>query len=324
MVRASSLLLFAAVATATLTDDQEAFALYKQKFNKAYSSAEEAHKFECFQASLRRIDAKNAASRAQFKLNKFSDLCADEFRTRHNLTVKPRVNAPANVAAPNPPVNVTVDWRKLGAVTHIKDQGQCGSCWAFSAVGNMEGQHFLAKGALESLSEEEIVQCSTNGQNQGCNGGLMDDAFDWVIMNKGIDSEKDYPYTSDGGSTGRCNAGKLKNVVATFTSKVDLPNDEDQMALWLEANGPISVAVDASDGWQDYDSGIMSGCMGTDLDHGVLIVGAGCDKPMFGKCEPYWIVKNSWGTDWGESGYIRLERGSNQCGIKLTPSSARV
>jgi len=208
-----------------------------------------------------------------------------------------------------------VDWRNKGAVTPVKNQGQCGSCWTFSATGNMEGQWFLSGHTLVSLSEEELVQCATNG-NYGCQGGWMDNAFDWVAQNGGIASEAQYPYTSGNGVTGNCNEALTKDKVAHFSGHQDLPNNEAQMAAWLATNGPIAIAVDALT-WQTYSSGIMSNCFGTQLDHGVLIVGVDTmNNP------PYWIVKNSWASSWGENGYIRLEYGTNQCDITAKPCTA--
>jgi len=185
----------------------------------------------------------------------------------------------------------------------------------------MEGQNFLSTNTLLSLSEQELVSCSHNG-NQGCNGGLMDNAFKWTITNGGIDSEGDYPYTSGNGATGTCQNDKLKNVVAKFSSNLDLANDETQMAAWVGTNGPLAIAVDAEQGWQTYKSGIITNCNGRQLDHGVLIVGFGTstDSPAV----DYWIVKNSWGTSWGEAGYIRLGRGTNQCDLKAMPCTIKV
>jgi len=149
----------------------------------------------------------------------------------------------------------------------------------------------------------------------------MDNAFKWVIQNGGIDSEMDYPYTSGNGNTGTCDNSKLKNIVAKFSSSADLPNDEAQMATWLATNGPIAVAVDAEQYWQTYKSGILTTCNGRSLDHGVLAVGYGTDSAT---STDYWIVKNSWGTVWGEAGYIRLQKGTNQCDINAMPSSIKV
>jgi C1A family cysteine protease len=144
----------------------------------------------------------------------------------------------------------------------------------------------------------------------------MDQAFDWVTSNGGIDSETEYPYTSGGGNTGKCKKALLSKFSATgFNGHQDIANDENSMANWVGVNGPLSIAVDASSGWQSYSGGIMNDCTGTSLDHGVLIVGY---------TPAYWIVKNSWGPSWGENGYIRLARGSNQCGLNQDPSTVQI
>lgn len=162
------------------------------------------------------------------------------------------------------------------------------------------------------------MQCAKNG-NMGCNGGLMDNAFQWVISNGGIDSESDYPYTSGTGITGSCKTAKESKHVAKFSAYKDVSKSETAMATFVAASGPLAVAVDAESGWQTYSGGIMKTCTGKQLDHGVLVVGYGVDASV-----DYWIVKNSWGASWGESGYIRLQRGTNQCGINQDPSSITV
>eukprot|EP00178_Gracilaria_changii_P005491 TRINITY_DN1906_c0_g2_i2.p2 TRINITY_DN1906_c0_g2~~TRINITY_DN1906_c0_g2_i2.p2 ORF type:complete len:281 (+),score=49.67 TRINITY_DN1906_c0_g2_i2:33-845(+) len=254
---------------------------------------------------------------ALFGINQFADLCADEFKSHHNLRIGNTTNeyfkfTPAQVAA----AAGSVDWRQKGAVTAIKNQGMCGSCWSFSATGNMEGQVFLKTGTLKGLSEEELVQCSHNG-DMGCNGGLMDNAFQWVIQNNGIDSESDYPYTSGSGRTGTCDNSKLKNVAAKISSYKNVMHSEAEMKAFVSSSGPLSIAVDAASGWQTYMGGIMKNCYGRSLDHGVLIVGYDTSAST-----PYWIVKNSWGASWGENGYIRLEYGTDQCGLTGSPCSS--
>jgi len=299
-----------------LDTDLATFADYKQTYNRQYSPAEEPKRFNCFRQNLRIIDQLNAKGGAMHGLNAFTDLCADEFKIMHSLVypvnkTRNPVKIPVNGTAPT-----SIDWRTKGAVTHVKNQGMCGSCWSFSATGNMEGQYFRKSGKLVALSEEELVQCSGSAGNQGCQGGLMDQAFDWVTQNGGIDAETGYPYTSGGGNTGKCKKLLLRKFAATgFTGHQDIANDEGSMAAWVGQNGPLSIAVDASSGWQSYSSGIMSDCTGTQLDHGVLIVGYAPD---------YWIVKNSWGPSWGENGYIRLARGSNQCGLNQDPSTVQI
>jgi cathepsin F/cysteine peptidase B len=308
-----------------LDSELATFADYKQTYNRQYSPSEEVSRFKCFRQNLQMIDQFNAKGGAQHGLNAFTDLCSEEFKVMHSLVIpanKTRKNMPALFSPAQVKATAgSVDWRQKGAVTHVKNQGMCGSCWSFSSTGNMEGQYFVKKGKLLSFSEEELVQCSTNG-NMGCNGGLMDNAFEWVVGNGGIDTEGDYPYTSGGGNTGTCNTAKQTKYAATkpmFSGHQDLPNDEDQMATWLSSNGPIAIAVDASSGWQTYSGGIVTDCDGQQLDHGVLLVGYGTDGST-----PYWIVKNSWGTGWGENGYIRLQKGTNQCGLNQMPCSITV
>eukprot|EP01012_Entosiphon_sulcatum_P014974 TRINITY_DN1_c0_g1_i3.p1 TRINITY_DN1_c0_g1~~TRINITY_DN1_c0_g1_i3.p1 ORF type:complete len:330 (-),score=84.87 TRINITY_DN1_c0_g1_i3:77-1045(-) len=312
----------AAAFARTLDEDVYLWADFKNTYNRQYATAEEPKRFRCFQQTLDTIDKLNALNKEQHGINKFSDLCADEFKVYHNAKFANKTSA--SVAPLFSEAQVTkalasdVDWRQKGAVTHVKDQGQCGSCWSFSTTGNVEGQWFLAKGQLVGLSEQELVSCSHNG-NQGCNGGLMDYAFEWIVSNGGIDSEADYPYTSGTGNSGTCNTQKEKTFVAKLTSHEDIAKSEAQIATYLAANGPVAIGVDAQLGWQTYRGGIMATCFGKQLDHGVLLVGY-----QGTATEPYWIVKNSWGTSWGESGYIRLKYGTDQCGITQAASSSKV
>lgn len=302
------------------------FESYVKQFNKVYSGVERAHALECFaktEVEIARLNVLEGNKGAKHGWNTFTDMCEADFKAMHNLNVvqDPNVRR-VNVATPADAkawANTTADWRDKGAVTAVKDQGRCGSCWSFSSTGNMEGQHFLATQNLVSLSEEMLVQCSTKAGNHGCNGGLMDNAFKWVNQNGGIVAEETYPYTSGSGTTGTCQTDKETPIVAKFSSIKDIKSNEDQMAAFVGASGPLSIAVDASKGWQTYKSGIMTTCTGTKLDHGVLIVGYGSDSG-----QDYWIVKNSWNTHWGEDGYIRLARGSNQCGLTSVPSSIQV
>jgi len=318
-------LLFAGLAVYALA--AESFEDFVKTYNKKYETAEkEAHARACFRQNEIKSKLLNAEQRKLggeevFGVTLFADLCANEFKTYHNMKVEGRKANPMFPLFSDEQVKKAlvdpVDWRTKGAVTPVKDQGQCGSCWAFSSTGNMEGQNQIATGTLLSLSEQELVSCSHNG-NEGCNGGLMDNAFHWVITNGGIDSESDYAYTSGGGNTGTCQNAKTKNNVATFNSVNDVAHNEAQMATFVASNGPLAIAVDAASGWQNYKSGIMKTCSGRSLDHGVLAVGYGVDAN--GNIA-YWIVKNSWSATWGEMGYIRLEYGTNQCGLNMMPSS---
>jgi len=310
-----------AVVLGLAVASQERFNLYKNLYSKGYGDAEEGKRFSCFMENEKKIEARNAKGAETHGWNMFTDLCADEFKVYHNLvftnhTVKNSVKAPVYTQNQINAAASSVDWRTKGAVTPVKNQAQCGSCWSFSATGAMEGVNFLAGNTLVGLSEEELVQCAKTA-GQGCQGGWMDKAIEWVVNNGGIDSESDYPYTSGTGITGTCKSEKKSKVVAKFSKVVEVGHSEAQMATYLAANGPVSIGVDAEDGWQTYSGGIMKTCSGRQIDHGVLAVGYGTEGST-----NYWIVKNSWSSSWGENGYIRLEKGTNQCGLDSVPCSA--
>ncbi|GJX10906.1 senescence-specific cysteine protease SAG39-like protein [Tanacetum coccineum] len=238
----------------------------------------------------------------------------ESFNNAMNKGYKLAVNEYENVTA----VPSSMDWRKKGAVTPIKDQGQCGCCWAFSAVAAMEGITQLKTGKLISLSEQELVDCDTSGVDQGCEGGLMDNTFDFIISNKGLTSESNYPYK---GVDGTCNSNEESNHAATITGHEDVPANSESALLKAVASQPVSVAIDASGSdFQFYSSGVFTGECGTELDHGVTAVGYGTSDDG----TKYWLVKNSWGTSWGQEGYIMMERDVDAkegiCGIAMQAS----
>nr|QBK51063.1 late digestive cathepsin L [Ixodes ricinus] len=300
---------------------------FKANYGKSYSSeAEEQFRMTVYMNNKLKVAKHNeqyAEGKVSFQLamNKFSDLLHEEFvRSRNGFRgVRPVKQAstylePANIEDVCFPQ--TVDWRKKGAVTPVKNQEQCGSCWAFSATGSLEGQHFLNTGKLVSLSEQNLVDCSDDFGNIGCSGGLMDNAFQYIKANGGIDTEKSYPYT---GEDGQCVFDK-SNVGAADTGFVDVQTgDETQLMKAVASVGPISVAIDASHiSFQFYAQGVYDepACSSEMLDHGVLAVGYGT---LNGK--DYWLVKNSWGADWGQEGYILMSRNkNNQCGIASNAS----
>jgi len=212
-----------------------------------------------------------------------------------------------------PTAEDAVDWVTKGAVTRVKNQGQCGSCWAFSTTGALEGAYQIAGNPLTEFSEQELVSCASSSGNQGCNGGLMDDAFKWVSKN-GLCTESSYPYA---GKLNTCNSKDCKAVVTCDAEAHDVPEGDEEALVSAIAKGPVSVAIEADkSAFQLYKGGVLdSVACGKQLDHGVLAVGYGADD---GK--DYYKVKNSWGATWGEAGYIRLARNKNMCGIAQSAS----
>ena len=312
----------------TQRTDEEVKAVYESwlvKHGKVYNAIGEKEKrFEIFQDNLKFIDEHNAENRPyKVGLNKFADLTNEEYRSMFvggRLGRKPRVSRPKSdryAYRGGEELPEKIDWREKGAVVSVKDQGQCGSCWAFSTVAAVEGVNQIATGELISLSEQELVECDKS-YNQGCNGGLMDYAFQFIINNGGIDTEKDYPYR---GRDGRCDQNRKNARVVSIDGYEDVPTNDEKSLKKAVANQPVSVAIEAGGrAFQLYQSGVFTGLCGTDLDHGVVAVGYGTEDGV-----DYWIVRNSWGPNWGENGYIRLEQNvantsTGKCGIAIEPS----
>ncbi|MCI3751392.1 hypothetical protein MQC27_24985 [Escherichia coli] len=291
-----------AVATPSLRQQWQNF---KAEHGRRYASVqEERYRLSVFEQNQQFIDDHNARFENgevtfTLQMNQFGDMTSEEFTATMNgfLNVPSRRPTAILRADPDETLPKEVDWRTKGAVTPVKDQKQCGSCWAFSTTGSLEGQHFLKDGKLVSLSEQNLVDCSDKFGNMGCMGGLMDQAFRYIKANKGIDTEDSYPYEAQ---DGKCRFD-ASNVGATDTGYVDVEHgSESALKKAVATIGPISVAIDASQpSFQFYHDGVYyeEGCSSTMLDHGVLAVGYGETE----KGEAYWLVKNSWNTSWGNN-----------------------
>jgi len=303
------------------------FAQWANIYGKSYASEDEsAIRFYNFKNSVDRINLNNdyvkmRGSGATFGLNKFSDLSVEEFSS--TILMKPFTPTPVeqkrqNMLTPRRGTPTTFDWRSKGAVTAVKDQAQCGSCWAFSVTENVESVWILAKGlsneTLPPLAPQQIVDCDDS--DMGCDGGNPPTAYDYIKSAGGLDDEKDYPYKAVDGTC----SFKSSAVVAKISGfKYATDGDEGTMAANLVSWAPLSICVDARY-WQDYTSGIMTEWQCdwvVQLDHCVQAVGFDTTSAT-----PFWMVRNSWGADWGEAGYIRLQYGANTCGLTEESTSA--
>jgi len=288
---------------------------YKTQYGKFYNGQEDDLRRAQFETNRQHIEEHNAKGESlQLGFNQFTDLTQDEYRVAAGLGYKPsaqRMGSLPNLGVHTyngEPLADTVDWTTQGAVTKVKDQGQCGSCWAFSTTGGLEGAWQISSGSLKSMSEQQFVDCDKNGSD-GCNGGDMATAFQWGET-QNIATEDSYPYTATDGTCRTSFTTAIPSGGITGYKNVDQSTDALKSAINV---GPVSVAIEADQiAFQLYSGGILEntgglfGSCGTNLDHGVLAVGYGSN---------YFKVKNSWGASWGENGYLQISTDGNTCGI---------
>lgn len=299
---------------------------WKDMHKKDYESlVEEINRFKVWLDNRALITSHNSDSTNKHTLgmNEFGDLTHEEF-TKMYLGNGHKMKHSGKGLKYLPPLGIDVNslpeyvnWAEEGYVTSVKNQGQCGSCWSFSATGALEGQLFRENGSLIPLSEQNLLDCSSDYGNQGCDGGLMDYAFEYIKVNGGIDTEASYPYE---GVESDCRYDE-NNRATGVANYVDITSgDEDELMIAVANEGPVSIAVDASrQEFQFYRSGIYNDdkCSSQELDHGVLAVGYGTGSSG----NTYWLIKNSWGSSWGESGYIKIAKDkNNMCGVATVAS----
>ncbi|XP_047318989.1 ervatamin-B-like [Impatiens glandulifera] len=312
--------------------DEEVRGIYKKwmiENGKVYNGIEESEKrFNIFKENLVFIDTHNSENRTyKVGLNVFADLTDEEYRSYYLgmkydadlQSVQSELDSQSYAASSAENIPVSLDWRTKGAVSPIRNQGRCASCWAFSAIATVESINQIVTGQLIDLSEQELIDCDRS-VNTGCKTGRQIEAFKFITRNGGIDTEKDYPYLE---ADGTCNATKMKSKVVSINGyKEVLPRNNEIYLMIAVAQQPISVGIEAyGKAFKNYVSGIFTGNCGTSLDHAVVVVGYGSEKGL-----DYWIVKNSWGLNWGESGYMRIQRnfypgkGKGKCGIAMFAS----
>ncbi|KAA3671955.1 cathepsin F [Paragonimus westermani] len=294
---------------------RELYEQFKRDYGKFYANDDDEKRFAIFKDNLARAQNYQLQEQgtARYGVTQFSDLTPEEFAAKFlSSRFDDQVERVQLNDLKAPPEGI--DWRERGAVAPVEDQGSCGSCWAFSVAGNVEGQWFLKTGQLVSLSKQQLVDCDV--QDSGCNGGYPPITYGEIIRMGGLEAQRDYPYVA---REQLCKLDESK-LLAKINSSIVLEANEKKQAAYIAEHGPMSSGINA-DCLQFYQSGIShpskSECSPDWLNHGVLSVGYGTEDGV-----PYWIIKNSWGIRWGEKGYFRLYRGDGTCGIEKVVSTA--
>ncbi|KAM7513531.1 hypothetical protein LguiA_003114 [Lonicera macranthoides] len=295
------------------------FARFAHRYGKSYETVDEMKmRFSIFSESLKMIRSHNKKGLSYtLGVNEFADWTWEEFRANRlgaaqNCSATTKGNHKlTDVALPE-----LKDWRKVGIVSPVKNQGQCGSCWTFSTTGALESAYAQAYGKGISLSEQQLVDCAGAFNNFGCNGGLPSQAFEYIKYNGGLETEDSYPYT---GVDGKCKFSSQNIAVQVLESVNITLGAEDELKQAVGLIRPVSVAFEVVDGFKLYKDGVFSsdicGSSPMDVNHAVLAVGYGVENGV-----PYWLIKNSWGADWGLDGYFKMEMGKNMCGVATCAS----
>ncbi|XP_073327852.1 pro-cathepsin H [Pagrus major] len=322
-----ALLLVALVSAASALylreQDEFHFKTWMSQHNRAYSIQEYSERLQIFTENKRRVDKHNAGNHSfTMGLNQFSDMTFAEFKKSFLWSEPQNCSATkGNYLRSNGPNPDSIDWRKKGNyVSPVKNQGSCGSCWTFSTTGCLESVTAINKGKLLLLSEQQLVDCAGDFKNHGCNGGLPSQAFEYIMYNKGLMTEEDYPYTAYDDTC----VYKPEKAAAFVKSVVNITAyNEKEMQDAVATRNPVSFAFEVTDDFMLYTQGVYTSthCHKTTdkVNHAVLAVGYGEENGS-----PYWIVKNSWGTGWGINGYFLIERGKNMCGLAACSSFPEV